>query len=185
VELVHRIAEGDQEAFLQLYDQFSSRVYGLAVYISKDENAAEEITQETFIKLWTSADTFKRQRGRVSSWLLTIARRTAIDWHRRQSRKPPIAEEIEVEADWDPAFSEPLSHSEESRWRSLYFALKALPIEQRQAVVLSYYHGLSHSQIAQQLNIPLGTAKTRIRLGMQKLREGWFEDRPDTSKTDD
>jgi RNA polymerase sigma-70 factor (ECF subfamily) len=182
-ELVHRVADGDRAAFLQLYDRYAARVYGLALYITKDPSTAEEISQETFVKLWTSADTFRSGRGRVSSWLLTVTRRTAIDHIRKWSRRPDIADGVDIEADWDRDLQEPLTATEESRWRSLYFALQELPGEQRQAVVLSYYHGLSHSEIASHLGIPLGTAKTRIRLGMQKLRESWFEASSDRSKS--
>lgn len=182
-DLMLQVATGDRQAFMQLYDRFSSRVFGLALHMSKDPAMAEEISQETFIKVWTSADTFRPERGRVSTWLLTITRRTAIDRFRKQSRRPEISENMEVEADWNPEMSEPLTGTEESRWRTLYFALQELPIEQRRAIVLSYYHGLSHSEIAAQLEIPLGTAKTRIRLGMEKLRSSWFEptERSDSS----
>lgn len=179
---MRRVAAGDRDAFMQIYDLFASRVYGLALYLTKDEAAAEEVSQETFVKVWTSADTFNSGRGSFSAWLLTIARRTAIDRFRKQDRRPDIAESVEIEADWNPAMGAPLSNTEESRWRTLYFALQELPQEQRQAIVLSYYHGLSHSEIASHLEIPLGTAKTRIRLGMEKLRESWFGAFSDKSK---
>lgn len=180
-ELVRRVAQGDRGSFLDLYDQFSSDVYGLALYMLHDEMAAEEVTQETFLKVWTSADTYKPNRGKFSSWLLTIARRTAIDRLRKDSRRPEIAEHVDVEAEWRPELTKPASDSEEARWRSLYFSLQELPVEQRKAVTLSYYHGLSHSEIAAYLDIPLGTAKTRIRLGLQKLRDSWFRGEGDTS----
>ncbi|MGA9531737.1 MAG: sigma-70 family RNA polymerase sigma factor [Anaerolineales bacterium] len=181
-ELVRRVADGDRAAFLELYDRYAAKVYGLALYITKSPSVAEEVSQETFVKLWTSADTFREGRGRVSSWLLTIARRTAIDQFRKQSRRPDIAESVDIEADWNLDLQEPLTATEESRWRTMYFALQELPREQRQAIILSYYYGLSHSEIASHLEIPLGTAKTRIRLGMQKLRENWFGASADRSK---
>lgn len=184
-ELIRRVADGDRAAFMQLYDRFASKVYGLALYITKNPSVAEEVSQETFVKLWTSADTFRPARGRFSTWLLTIARRTAIDRIRKQSRRPDIADGVDVEADWDPDLQEPLTATEESRWRTLYFALQELPQEQRQAIVLSYYHGLSHSEIAAHLGIPLGTAKTRIRLGMEKLRASWFGTGSGDPKADD
>lgn len=181
-ELVQRVANGDQEAFMRLYDLFADKVYGLALYILKTPQAAEEVSQETFVKLWTSADSFRPDRGRFSSWLLTIARRTAIDRIRRLDRRPNIADGLDIEADWNADLRQPGSGGEEARWRTMYFALQELPEEQRQAIVLSYYHGLSHSEIATHLGIPLGTAKTRIRLGMQKLRDRWLDPGPDTSK---
>jgi RNA polymerase sigma-70 factor (ECF subfamily) len=172
--LAQLVAGGDREAFLQLYELFSPRVYGLALYMVKDPKLAEEISQETFIKLWTAAGTFRPKRGRFATWLLTIARRTAIDRLRRQSRRPPIADEVDPADDWNLDLAQASSGTEESRWHTLYFALQELPPAQRQAIVLSYYHGLSHSEIATHLGIPLGTAKTRIRLGMEKLRTSWF-----------
>lgn len=181
--LVEKVATGDRQSFLELYDQFADRVYGLAVYMLHDEMAAEEVTQETFLKFWNSAASFRSDRGRFSTWLLTIARRTAIDRIRRESRRPEIAEDLDVEADWKTEFSQPASGSEEARWRTLYFSLNELPVEQRHAVTLSYYHGLSHSEIASYLDIPLGTAKTRIRLGLQKLRASWLESESDASKS--
>jgi len=184
-QLVQRVAVGDRAAFLQLYDLFAHRVFGLARYIVKDPQLAEEISQETFLKLWTSADTFRPERGRLSSWLLTIARRTAIDRLRKQSRRPEVIDEVDVEVDWNADLQEPATSGEESRWRTLYFALQELPKEQRRAIVLSYYHGLSHSEIATHLGIPLGTAKTRIRLGMEKLRASWFDSEPGNPKADD
>lgn len=171
---MQRVAAGDKRAFSHVYDLYADRVYGLVLSILKDESSAEEVSQEVFVKVWSSAGTFRPDRGKVSSWLLTIARRAAIDRLRKGDRRPQVAPGIEVEADWDPRMGEPLSDSEEARWRTLYFALQELPVEQRKAIVLSYYHGLSHSEIAAQLDIPLGTAKTRIRLGMEKLREAWF-----------
>ncbi len=179
--LVRQVAQGDRKSFLALYDRYSPKVYGLAVYMLKDKMTAEEVTQETFLKLWTSADKFEPGRGKFSSWLLTIARHTAIDHIRKRSRRPDIAEDIDIEAEWRSEFSHPVSGSEESRWRSLYFSLQELPSEQRKAVTLSYYHGLSHSEIASFLDVPLGTAKTRVRLGLQKLRDSWFSKETDAS----
>lgn len=184
-QLVERVARGDRQSFLALYDRFADRVYGLAVYMLQDGMAAEEVTQETFLKFWTSADSFRSDRGKFSTWLLTIARRTAIDRIRAESRRPEIAEDLDIEADWKPEFSHPASDSEESRWRTLYFSLRELPPEQRRALTLSYYHGLSHSEIASYLDIPLGTAKTRIRLGLQKLRASWFGTGANASKSAD
>lgn len=181
--LVAQVAAGDRRAFAELYDRFSDQVFGLARYVTRHEPTAEEVTQETFLKLWRKADTFRSGRGKFSTWLLTIAKRTAIDRLRKEDRRPDIAEAIDVEAEWRPAMSNPGSGSEEARWRSLYFALHDIPDEQRHAIALAYYQDMSHSQIAEYLGIPLGTVKTRIRLGMQKLREAWETARSDTSNS--
>lgn len=182
-DLVARVADGDRNAFRQLYDLYADQVYGLVRYVTRHEQTAEEVTQETFIKLWRKAGSFRSGRGKFSTWLLTIAKRTAIDRLRREDRRPEIAEAVDVEADWRPVLSNPGGDSEEARWRSLYFALQDLPEEQKQAVSLAYYQDMSHSQIAEFLGIPLGTAKTRIRLGMQKLRDAWLNSEDDASKS--
>lgn len=182
-DLVARVAEGDRDAFRRLYDLYADQVYGLVRYVTRHEQTAEEVTQETFIKLWRKADSYRSGRGKFSTWLLTVAKRTAIDRLRRENRRPEIAEAVDVEADWRPVLSNPGGHEEEARWRSLYFALQDLPEEQKQAVSLAYYQDMSHSQIAEYLGIPLGTVKTRIRLGMQKLRDAWFNSEDDTSKS--
>jgi RNA polymerase sigma-70 factor (ECF subfamily) len=168
-ELVAGVCAGDRQAFLALYDAFSSRVYGLAMYMLREHMAAEDVTQETFLKLWTRADTFQPGRGRFVTWLLAIARRTALDRLRKDSRRPQM-----TSLDSDPAqasqMPEPTSLSSDARWRTIPMALDDLPDEQMQVIRLAFYFGLSQSQIAETLDVPLGTVKTRIRLGMDKLR---------------
>lgn len=175
-QLMQRVVQRDRRAFLRLYDRYASKVYGLALRMLRDRMNAEEVTQDAFLRLWTRAETFKPGRGRLVSWLLTITRRLALDRFRLQSRRPRVVESANPAEDWY-ARADPRSKFEEARWSSLRFAVLDLPDEQRVAIELAYYHGLSHSQIAEQLQIPLGTVKTRIRLGMQKLREAWLGDR--------
>lgn len=182
-KLVERVVQGDRGAFEELYDRFSGKVFGLARYVTRHEPTAEEVTQETFLKLWRKAETYRPGRGKFSTWLLTIAKRTAIDRLRKEDRRPDVAEAVDVEADWRPVLSNPGSGGDEARWRSLYFALHDIPDEQRQAIALAYYQDMSHSQIAAYLGIPLGTVKTRIRLGMQKLRAAWMSSEADASKS--
>lgn len=168
-ELVYRVANGDREAFLILYDRYASRVYALALKMLGESMAAEEATQDSFLKLWTRAGTFNPQRGKLLAWLLTITRRTTLDRIRLESRRPVVATSSDPEEVWND-FPDPASDTEEARWMSLRFALRELPVEQRQVIELAYYHGLSHSHIADHLGLPLGTVKTRLRLGMEKLR---------------
>ncbi len=172
---MRQVVARDRAAFMRLYDRYASRVYGLALRMLRDKMDAEEVTQDTFLRLWTRAETFRPSRGRLVSWLLTITRRLALDRFRLQSRRPAVIQSGNPAEDWY-ARPDPGTDSEEARWRSLRFAVLELPHEQRAAVELAYYYGLSHSQIAKQLEIPLGTAKTRIRLGMQKLRRAWLAD---------
>jgi RNA polymerase sigma-70 factor (ECF subfamily) len=175
---MRRVAEGDRKAFRALYDRHAARVYGLALRVVSDPMTAEEVTQDAFLRLWTRAKTYNPDRGRLSSWLLTITRRLSIDHFRLEARRPSV---------WNPSNPEnalekipdPESQSEESRWSTLKFALSKLPEEQRSVIELAFYHGMSHSQIAEFQSAPLGTVKTRLRLGMEKLRKEW--DTGDTS----
>ena len=139
------------------------------------------------MKLWTRAETYRPDRGRFLAWLLTITKRSALDRIRREDRRPPTtgadAEEV---LQYVP---DPESTPQEARWSTMRFLVEALPDDQRKAIELAFYHGLSQSQIADLLDIPLGTVKTRIRLGMEKLREAWIHngvesDDAHTSKTD-
>jgi RNA polymerase sigma-70 factor (ECF subfamily) len=172
-ELARRVAARDRAAFLALYDRYAGRVYGLCLRMLQEPSAAEETSQETFLKLWSRAGQFDPGRGALVSWLLTIARRSALDRLRREARRP-----LHQPADADELLgqiADPSSETEEARWRSLRLALQQLPREQRTAIELAYYQGLSHRDISEILDIPLGTVKTRIRLGMQRLRALWLQ----------
>lgn len=168
-ELMERVARSDRQAFLTLYDRYSARVYGLALYMLRDEMSAEEIAQDAFLKLWNRAETFRADRGTLLTWLLTVTRHLALDRIRLESRAPRIRDLSEAE-DWQ-RIPDPVTETTESRWRAMRMAVGDLPLEQRQVIELAYYHGLSQSQMAEHLGIPLGTVKTRVRLGLSKLRE--------------
>jgi RNA polymerase sigma-70 factor (ECF subfamily) len=172
-ELVERVAAGDRQAFLHLYDRYVPRVLGLAQRMLGERMAAEEVTQDAFVKLWTRAVTFNPARGTLLSWLLTVTRRTALDRLRLEGRRPQVVEPPDEEQGWDE-LPDGASGGDEARWRSLRFAVADLPREQRLVIELAFYHGLSHSQIAEHARIPLGTVKTRLRLGMEKLRQSWL-----------
>jgi RNA polymerase sigma-70 factor (ECF subfamily) len=177
--LVQQVAQGDRQAFLQLYDRHSARVYGLALRMLGDVPSAEEVTQDAFMKLWTRAQSYSAARGTLVAWLLTIARHSALDRIRLEARRPAFSGALSIEReDGRPSLTAPESATEEARWRSLRFALAELPAEQRQVIELAYYHGVTHSQMAEMLALPLGTVKTRLRLGMERLREAWIEEKP-------
>ena len=173
--LVERVGNGEQQALLHLYDRYASRVYALALRILGDSMSAEEITQDVFLKLWSRARSYLAERGPLAPWLLTIARNTALDRLRLERRRPAIADDAEPDETWKE-IPDQQSTSEEARWRSLHFAVQALPREQRQVIELAYYQGLSHSQIAEHLGWPVGTVKTRLRMGMEQLRQHWLAD---------
>lgn len=172
VELVAKVARGDERAFLVLYDRYASRVHGLTLHILRDPMLSEEATQDTFLKLWSRARQYLFERGPFLPWLLTIARHVALDRLRLESRRPSLSDSNDPEDTWQQ-LPDADTVSEESRWRSLYFAVQSLPPEQCQVIKLAYYQGLSQSEIAEILGWPLGTVKTRLRAAMEKLREEW------------
>ncbi len=173
-ELIARVAQGDQQAFLALYDRYASRIHALSVRILGDSMLAEEATQDTFLKLWSRARMYLPERGSLLLWLLTIARHTALDRLRLESRRPIVTETGDPEDAW-PSIPDSDSLPEESRWRSLYFAVQSLHPDQRKVIELAYYQGLSQSEIAEVLGWPLGTVKTRLRAAMEHLRREWNE----------
>ena len=173
--LIQRVTRGDQQAFLALYDRYASRVHSLTLHILRDSMLAEEVTQDTFLKLWSRARLYLAERGPFIVWLLTIARRTALDRLRMEGRRPLISDSKDPETIW-PLLSDGNLDSEESRWKSLYFMLHDLPEEQRQVIELAYYQGMSQSEISAELGWPLGTVKTRMRAGMEVLRRAWLKD---------
>jgi len=173
-EMIQRVADGDEEAFLVLYDRHASRVHGLTLHILHDPMLAEEATQDTFLKIWSRARQYFSERGPFLPWLLTIARRVALDRLRLEARRPKLSDSDDPDDIWY-AIPDVDSLTDESRWRSLYFAVQELPSDQRQVIDLAYYQGLSQSEIAEVLGWPLGTVKTRIRSAMEKLREIWHE----------
>lgn len=173
-KLVEQVVKGDEAAFLALYDRHASYIYALTLRILRDPMLAEEATQDTFLKLWSRARQFLAERGTLLIWLLTIARRTALDRVRLEGRRPVLSDSDDPELAWinipDPATS-----SDESRWRSMKMAVQSLSAEQRRVIELAYYQGLSQSEIAEVLGWPLGTVKTRLRAALKSLRQAWGE----------
>ena len=171
-ELVAKVAEGDERAFLALYERHASHVYALTLRILRDPMLAEEATQDTFLKLWNRARLYLAERGTLLVWLLTIARRTALDRLRLEGRRPNLSDGNDPEDLWQ-VIPDAGTFSEESRWRSMYFAVHALSPEHCQVIELAYYQGMSQSEIAETLGWPLGTVKTRLRAAMEQLRREW------------
>ena len=169
--LLPAVARGNVSAFEELYDRYASTVYGLLLRILSNADDAQEVLQETFVKAWTSAKMFDSVRGSEAAWLISIARSRGID--RLRSRKVRL--EREDEAGREISFLEPATGADtaiQSEERSaVRRALAELPEPQRVALELAYFEGLSQSEIAARLGEPLGTIKTRMQLGMKKLRE--------------
>jgi RNA polymerase sigma-70 factor (ECF subfamily) len=150
-------------------------VHALTLRILNDPMLAEEATQDAFLKLWSRARLFLNERGSLLLWLLTIARRTALDRVRLEGRRPVLSDSNDPDDLWQ-VIPDLDSMPEEARWRSLHFAVQSLDPDHRQVIELSYYQGLSQSEIAEVLGWPLGTVKTRMRSAMDHLRQKWNEE---------
>lgn len=175
VDLMQRIVERDQEALMALYQRFGNQVYSLALRVLRNPGLAEEATQDTFLKIWRKGESWNPERGQLSSWLLTITRYTAIDCLRREQRRSQEGTEF---LDDLAEHSLTVSPVGDRRWldgQLLRHLLGQIPAEQAEVIELAFFQGMTHSELADHLDWPLGTVKTRLRLGMQKLRELWIE----------
>jgi RNA polymerase sigma-70 factor (ECF subfamily) len=166
LDLIRRTAAGDRAAFAGLYDRYAARALGLVVRILRNRTEADDVLQEVFLQVWAQAARFDPARSALDVWLLLIARSRALDRLRKRVAAP-AAELPDRPAADDPAGG--LERAEQAG--QLRSALDGLPPEQRESIRLAFFHGLTHEQIARQLNLPLGTVKTRIRLGMHRLRD--------------
>ncbi len=164
-ELVARVVSRDRLALDTIYNRYGTLVFSLSVRMLGEGMAAEEVTQDAFLSLWRRADHYSVERGRLLSWLLTIARNRAIDELRRHRN---LAEQVELP---EQAGDEPDLEEVALRRVQIRRALALLPQLQRQAIELAYYSGMTQQEIADHLQTPLGTVKTRMRLGLQRLRE--------------
>ena len=172
ISLVEQVAAGDQAALATLYDTTNRLVYGLILRVLGDISSAEEVLLDVYTQVWRQAASYDTGRGTPLAWLTTIARSRAIDRLRSGWQDQQRKESLETLGDAPAATASPEEMTVASeRQRLVRAALDALSPEQREVIELAYYSGLSHSEIAEKLNQPLGTVKTRTRLGMMKLRE--------------
>lgn len=172
VALVRRMVDSDETALGALYDQWSRALYSLVLHLLQDPDEAEDVVEETFWQAWRKASSYEPSRGAVSTWLLTIGRRRALDRLRARKRSREDLDARNVFADLPSSDPDPYQDAENANLReSVRSALRGLPEEQRQPLELGYFNGLSQSEIAEVTGEPLGTVKTRMRLAMQKLRE--------------
>jgi RNA polymerase sigma-70 factor (ECF subfamily) len=169
---MQRIAARDQQALWELYQHYGKAVYSLAYRVVGNTTYAEEVTQDTFLKVWRQTARWDSTKGKLKSWLLTIAQFTAIDRLRHERRQPNVLpDSIEDSA-------ETFNFSDSAGWQEgtlLQLLVDQLPREQARLINLAFFHGMSHSDIADELHLPLGTVKTRLRSGLKRLRELWME----------
>lgn len=169
--LLVKVSRGDREAFADLYDAVSGVVFGLVRRVLRDRGMSEEVTQEVLLEVWRQAPRFDPSRGSGTGWILTIAHRRAIDRVRSEQSardRTALLGPSQTERPHNPAEESAIRAAEAGAIRD---ALGVLSDVQRQAIELAYYEGLTQTQIAERLAIPLGTIKTRIRDGMLRLRE--------------
>jgi RNA polymerase sigma-70 factor (ECF subfamily) len=174
-DLISLVGSADARAFAVLYDRHSRAAYRLAYRMTGGRQAAEDLTQEAFLKVWRSADSYRSERGSVRTWILSIVHNRGIDRLRSAATRRRTQDRAKAEAGTSAARHEP-SEAFAEAWRGysrerLREALGALPREQREAVTLAHLHGQTHTEIAQRLGLPLGTVKGRMRLGLKKLGE--------------
>jgi RNA polymerase sigma-70 factor (ECF subfamily) len=167
-ELMEAIGAGDEAALGALYDRFGRVAYGVALRILRDRSLAEDAVQEAFLAIWRSADSYRRERATPSTWLLTLVHRRAVDLVRREDRRraDPLEESPEAVAD-----DVPEAAAVRADRIAVQAALRSLPADQRQALELAYYGGYTQSELAERLGVPLGTVKSRMFAGLNRLRE--------------
>ena len=172
--LILRMASGDEQAIGSLYDRHATLLHAAAWRITGERADAEEVLADAFAQAWRGASTYDGKRGSVGAWLMTITRTRALDLVRARGRRERLLDNILADDPFAPTPGRDdtsRTAEENERRRLLTAAISALSAAQRHAIELAFYEGLSHSEIATQLNEPLGTVKTRVRLGLQKLRE--------------
>jgi RNA polymerase sigma-70 factor, ECF subfamily len=168
-ELLAAIAGGDERALGDLYDRYGRVAYGLALRIVRDPALAEDAVQDGFLAAWRTAAGFDARRGKPQSWLLTLVHRRAVDVVRREERRRSDRLDEDAPAAAVEATDEQAAVREQRR--AVQAALARLPPDQREALELSYYGGLTQSELAERLGIPLGTVKSRVFAGLARLRE--------------
>ncbi len=175
-ELIRRVARGDREAFSLIYDRYSRPLFSIALRVLNDSREAEDIVHDVFIALWNKAGDFASDRGTAFGWCVTLTRNRAIDRVRARKRRGELlAESAPSDLGYDENQAEN-ADSGDMLWQkekaaAVRHALEALPSEQRSALQLAYFGGLTQQEIAARLREPLGTVKARIRRGLLKLRE--------------
>lgn len=174
-DLLLKVAQSrDIEAFRKLYDLYGPRVKAYMMRQGADATTAEDLAQETLMVVWRKAELYSDEKGSATTWIFTIARNLRIDRLRREVAWQPLPENRDEEPSNDPDPETELSHRQ--RREKVQAAMAALPQDQSEVVVLSYIEGLSHSEIAERLGLPLGTVKSRMRLAYQKIKEAIGDD---------
>jgi RNA polymerase sigma-70 factor (ECF subfamily) len=176
IELMRRVTAHDQQAMRLMYQHYAKAIYSLAYHILQNSTLAEEVTQDSLLKVWENKAQWDPAKGTLKSWLLGVTHFTALDRLRREHRQPTV-HSAPIEDIEEGSASQSTLHTD-SLWQDeivLRILLKQLPREHASLIDLAFFRGMSHSQIAESTRLPLGTVKTRLRSGLQQLRELWLE----------
>ncbi len=169
-ELLEGIAQGDEASLAALYDRYHLLSFSLALRVVNDRGRAEDVVQDAFLSVWRKAGSYAAGRGSVKTWLTSIVRNRAIDLVRARRETDGDDEAVLLALrDPRPGVVEQVTASLDRQ--TIRTAIAELPLEQRQAIAMAYFEGLSHSEIADSTGLPLGTVKSRIRLGMHRLKD--------------
>ena len=167
-QVLEAVGRGDDDALGELYDRFGRLAFRLAFRILRDRALAEDAVQEAFLAVWRSAEAYKRERAKPSTWILTVVHRRAVDIVRREQSRRSEPLEVAPEPSVGAADEDAVLRD---RRAAVQAALTELPGDQRQALELAYYGGLTQSELAERLGVPLGTVKSRMFAGLGRLRE--------------
>ncbi|WP_040006432.1 RNA polymerase sigma factor [Fibrisoma limi] len=168
--LIEKLNQRDQRAFHWLYDQYSPALYGVVLRIVRDEEQAQDLLQDIFIKIWKNLDAYDAQKGRLFTWMLNVARNTAIDALRSRKTQPASA----IRTDEENVHIVDRQHNTEQpnpEHIGVKEVVSQLRPERRELIDLVYFNGYTHEEAAEALNMPLGTVKTRIRAALQELKQ--------------
>src|SRR5919205_291109 len=175
-DLISLTASGDTQAFAALYDRHARAAYSLAYRMLGERQAAEDLVQEAFLKVWRAAGSYRVERASVRTWILSIHNNRGIDELRSSASRRRTQDKVEAQTSTSQpseAFAQTWHNSQRAQVRE---ALRGLPPEQLKVLELAYFSGYTHKEIAELLGVPLGTVKGRMRLGLQKIRE-YFDSR--------
>jgi RNA polymerase sigma-70 factor, ECF subfamily len=178
--VVALLGRSDEQALAELYDRYGRTAYGLALRVLRDESLAEDAVQDAFLAAWRTASSFRPERAKASTWLLTLVHRRAVDVVRREQRRR--AEPLEAAGDQAATES-----TDEAVWlryerERVQAALKTLPDQQREALELAYYGGFTQTELAERLGQPVGTIKSRMFSGLDRLRDALAEPSPEETR---
>lgn len=182
--LIDRIQTNDETALVEIYDQYVNAVFSVAYQVLQNKLDAEEVTQDVFLRIWNKSALYDSSKGKFISWLLTMTRRIAIDYLRHKQRQSQVENPVSLD-EKDYLYETSLVYQDMTELqRTLVSVMQELPSEYRDAIQLAYFKGMTHQEIATHLDRPLGTVKSHIRQGMQKLRAIWKSPDSQTEEKD-